>query len=562
MRWKRQVEIEEIQNKLNQLKVIEVLLKDFNFNEAICMSSKERNRKIDDINIKENIANESDLIDNLDKSILKSKILEFLMSTEKNYKNFHDVHVNSQEQNKINCIKGNISVCSTVCSLSICKKIDDNNSVNIPKVPILSVGIPKITSLSKDSNNSKIPNMPVIPNIPNISSVPVIPNIPIIPNIPGIPNIPNIPNILNVTGISNISNIPGIPNIPNIPNIPKIPNASGIINIPTIPGIPKIPTIPNIPGIPGIPNISMGFQQQSKKVEFKPPSDMITKRLNWTGLHKTRIQDSFWISKIKELAKDTSNINNKEENPLTKKIDEELLLELFAESKSKKKDSNDDINQPEKEGKKEVKALEDKRIMNLSIALAKVTISNDDLKKSIFELNKNNSLNIEDIEKIIPMLPTKEDKEQLDKFTGDKEKLSSVEKFVMILLAIPKHKEALEFIKYSYSIEEECLEIKNKLEIFLKCIEDINLSDLFKNLLLMILTIGNYLNFGSRYGSFTSISLSSLNQLETVKAFTNNQFTLLDYLIKNIKIKDPKLITFYKDFDLSKALEVSYYYHG
>jgi diaphanous 2 len=307
--------------------------------------------------------------------------------------------------------------------------------------------------------------------------------------------------------------------------------------------------------------------------QFQPPDDLITKKLNWTAINKNRIKESFWTERLqkekeqfekslgkgKEASIEGSSCPSTLEEKLFRRIDEELLLKHFAESKVKAKKEDSASLLKKEEVKLQKKALEDKRIMSLSIALAKVSISNEALKKVIFSLNENKDLTVEDFDKIYPMLPTKEDKEQLDSFKGDKEKLSAVEKFVVLLLKIPKHKEALEYIKFKMTVADEVDDISSKLSTFYNCFEILATSSQFQSVLLMVLSVGNYLNHGTRNGGCVGFELKSLGVLDSIKSFLDMKFNLLLFLVKNIKTKEPSLLLFHKDLALVEVvLEVTF----
>ena len=69
---------------------------------------------------------------------------------------------------------------------------------------------------------------------------------------------------------------------------------------------------------------------------------------------------------------------------------------------------------------------------------------------------------------------------------------------------------------------------------------------MFLSLLKLTLGIGNYLNADTPRGNCIGFMMNSLLILDAVKG--KEKFTLLDFLIKNIKLKEPNLLTFHKDF--------------
>jgi len=79
---------------------------------------------------------------------------------------------------------------------------------------------------------------------------------------------------------------------------------------------------------------------------------------------------------------------------------------------------------------------------------------------------------------------------------------------------------------------------------------------MFLSILKLVLKIGNYLNAGTSRGNCPGYMINSLLILDTVKG--KDKQTLLDFIIKNVKTKEPQLLYFYKDFlCLDEACDVS-----
>lgn len=64
----------------------------------------------------------------------------------------------------------------------------------------------------------------------------------------------------------------------------------------------------------------------------------------------------------------------------------------------------------------------------------------------------------------------------------------------------------------------------------------------------IILTIGNYLNYGNFVGNATGISISSLNKISDTKANKPNMH-LLHFLVMEVEKHNQELVNFYQDFN-------------
>ena len=69
---------------------------------------------------------------------------------------------------------------------------------------------------------------------------------------------------------------------------------------------------------------------------------------------------------------------------------------------------------------------------------------------------------------------------------------------------------------------------------------------MFLSLLKLTLGIGNYLNADTARGNCGGYTINSLIVMDSVKG--KDKLTLLDFLIMNIKAKEPSLLSFHKDF--------------
>jgi hypothetical protein len=254
---------------------------------------------------------------------------------------------------------------------------------------------------------------------------------------------------------------------------------------------------------------------------------------------KNKISDSFWIKK-----------------KLEAKCDYDGLCKFFCEPKKKEIKSITDDKSKKTDTVQSIKILDDKRLMNLGIVLSKVNFSNDELKQ-IIENFSYDVINLDMLEKVISMAPNSEEIDKLKTYTGDTSLISHGENFCLMLMSIKFFMNKLTFIKLRKTIQIEKTEIIGRLETLKDACISIKESQAFMNILKLILLMGNYLNADSPQGNASGFLLGTLALLESVKSNGKEKYTLLDFLVLNVKSKDNGLITFYKDFeDLDKALQI------
>lgn len=81
-----------------------------------------------------------------------------------------------------------------------------------------------------------------------------------------------------------------------------------------------------------------------------------------------------------------------------------------------------------------------------------------------------------------------------------------------------------------------------------------------KEIITMVLKIGNYLNFGTNKGKAVGFQMELLLQLSNIKSVGKVKISLLEYLIKSIRKNDPSLLKFSNDLvtcDLASKIELT-----
>jgi dishevelled associated activator of morphogenesis len=245
---------------------------------------------------------------------------------------------------------------------------------------------------------------------------------------------------------------------------------------------------------------------------------------------------------------------------ITKKLkvtcDYENLCKNFCEPKKKDLKAADTGTKKTDAPQQIIKILDDKRLMNLGIVLSKVTFTNGELKR-VIENFEYKTISLDMLDKVIQMAPNAEEIDKLKAFTGDTSLISNGENFCLMLLSIKYFANKLQFIKYKKIVEIDKDEIVGRLKTINEACSSIKDSQHFLSLLKLVLYIGNYLNADSAQGNAYGFNISSLNLLDGVKGVGKDKYTLLDFLVVNVKTKEPGLLNFFKDFNsLEEVLQI------
>ena len=329
------------------------------------------------------------------------------------------------------------------------------------------------------------------------------------------------PSFLNDTTV--------MPLIPPIPSVPQVPPP-----IPSIPSIPGGP--PRVPGIPMFPIANNSLIDPTKDLPL-PPKNKNIKKYQWSPIKANTYKGSFW--KEMQEKQDKEKVKNI--------VDYELLEQMFCEAKQ---DSNKNKNNNSNQVKTGVvKLLDDKKLMNIQISLSKVEFTQEKMKDILTTYDQDNIFDIDTIETIISLYPTDEETNLLKNYTGDVSALSPPEQFCYMLISIDNCIKILNFLKFRKNLVNDVRVILISIRILSETLKSINNSMKFKQVLFTIRQIGNYLNHGTANGKALGFSITSLDKLDNIKSYNKDKSSLFDFVVMNIKKKEPELIAFYNEFN-------------
>ena len=332
-----------------------------------------------------------------------------------------------------------------------------------------------------------------------------------------------------MSNLSLLNNTTVMPLIPPIPSVPQVPPP-----IPSIPSIPGGP--PRVPGIPMFPIANNSLIDPTKDLPL-PPKNKNIKKYQWSPIKANTYKGSFW-----------NEMQEKQDKEKVKNIvDYELLEQMFCEAKQ---DSNKNKNNNSNQVKTGVvKLLDDKKLMNIQISLSKVKFTQEEMKDILTTYDQDNIFDIDTIETIISLYPTDEETNLLKNYTGDVSALSPPEQFCYMLISIDNCIKILNFLKFRKNLVNDVRVIVISIRILSETLKSINNSMKFKQVLFTIRQIGNYLNHGTANGKALGFSITSLDKLDNIKSYNKDKSSLFDFVVMNIKKKEPELISFYNEFN-------------
>ncbi|XP_045619895.1 uncharacterized protein [Procambarus clarkii] len=348
--------------------------------------------------------------------------------------------------------------------------------------------------------------------------------------------------------------LPGGP--PPPPPPPPLPPGSGPPPPPPPPGGPPPPPPPpgggpppppGPPRPPGPPGAAARSRQEpaEEKVRLpqmetpKPRSKM--KTFNWNKIPNSKVlaKNNIW-----------SQLARQHQNSPTTALDWEEMEGLFCQqttstpstSPSKtSKDAKDDVEKKKKEPT-EINLLDGKRSLNVNIFLKQFRVSNEEIMEMIRN-GEHSDIGAEKLRGLLKILPEADEMDMLRNFDGDRTKLGSAEKFLMMLLEVPQYKLRIEAMLLKEEFESTMDQIEPSINAFLYAGRDLLANPHLQEVLYMVLVAGNFLNSGGYAGNAAGMKLSSLHKLTDIRA-NKPGMTLLHYVVQQAERRDPELLKF------------------
>ncbi|KAL3126371.1 FH2 domain containing protein [Cryptosporidium hominis] len=316
-------------------------------------------------------------------------------------------------------------------------------------------------------------------------------------------------------------------------------------------------------GPPGAsdPEISGGLKLAEMDFGPSPPLGFEPKRLHWSVIPPNKIVGTIWEDihiKMKENSQDAKDCNENDPNEL--KFDMDSILEQFFEDKSAlmqkiTMDCNNNASATSGGSKKFRMVLDSKRSQNIEIALKALQLfdsSNElDLSpiKDMLGYTRQSliggidaflkGVSKERLKILLDLYPTPDEIQLLNSIKDEGEKsalpLRSSEFFMINILGLNRFKIRAQCVLAMKAFEEEyqsCLERLIKLEDAAVHIRSsLEKGGVLRQILKLILKIGNFLNHGTSRGKSCGFRFHSIELLKNVKS-NNSKSNLLKYISK------------------------------
>ncbi|KAJ3334966.1 Dishevelled associated activator of morphogenesis 2 [Gonapodya sp. JEL0774] len=327
------------------------------------------------------------------------------------------------------------------------------------------------------------------------------------------------------------SGMPPPPPSPMTPGIPPPPPPSPMSPGGGPPGPPPPPGAPPPPPGPGM----LRAAPVLKKLQI-PTSARPMKALNWTKLTPAQVSTTIWNGLTDEDAKLVDSLG------LVWKTEFE---DLFSAKEMA----------PAVQGIKGVKTedtapksvvinvLDPKRAQNINIALRSLKLNWEQIKSAVVEVDET-VLTKDAVTSLLPTIPNDEDIALVKEVASERQNLGNAERYTLEMSEIPGFGGRLRALAFKNGYEEIAADVRRQLESLESALRDLKDGKRWKELLKIILALGNYMNGGNRGGAHGFRISSILKLADTKSTLNGRRYTLLHYLVDLLEKNFVNVLTF------------------
>ncbi|CAO3653877.1 unnamed protein product [Mucor hiemalis] len=312
-------------------------------------------------------------------------------------------------------------------------------------------------------------------------------------------------------------------------------------------GAPPPPPPPMLGHIlpPGPPTLPTSAQQQVHQSKQK------LKFVEWEKIHRRQLGDTIW-DHLNETEEEEEESEEEELDESQHLFDNQSLVSKLSRAdvfsaieKTFAQKPAVDLSKRKRKIPAVVELLDSRKAYNMSIFLTS-------LPKE-FELTKfphyvsTMALCISEehvLENLIKFAPDLDEIGKLKKYTESQDvaNLSDPDKLSLQMLKVPQYKQRIMCLLFKNTFWDKVERIEKEMNAILAASVGLLTGKKFKQLLQMILVLGNYMNGNTNRGGAFGIKISSINKIVDTKGATST--TLLHFLVDTVETSFPKVLGF------------------
>ncbi|XP_040585536.1 disheveled-associated activator of morphogenesis 2 isoform X2 [Mesocricetus auratus] len=206
---------------------------------------------------------------------------------------------------------------------------------------------------------------------------------------------------------------------------------------------------------------------------------------------------------------------------------------------------------------KELSVIDGRRAQNCIILLSKLKLSNEEIRQAILRMDEQEDLAKDMLEQLLKFIPEKSDIDLLEEHKHEIERMARADRFLYEMSRIDHYQQRLQALFFKKKFQERLAEAKPKVEAILLASRELTLSKRLKQMLEVVLAIGNFMNKGQRGGAY-GFRVASLNKIADTKSSIDRNISLLHYLIMILEKHFPDILNMPSELrHLSEAAKVN-----
>uniref|UniRef100_A0A8D2ARM1 Dishevelled associated activator of morphosis 2 n=1 Tax=Sciurus vulgaris TaxID=55149 RepID=A0A8D2ARM1_SCIVU len=190
---------------------------------------------------------------------------------------------------------------------------------------------------------------------------------------------------------------------------------------------------------------------------------------------------------------------------------------------------------------KELSVIDGRRAQNCIILLSKLKLSNEEIRQAILKMDEQEDLAKDMLEQLLKFVPEKSDVDLLEEHKHELERMARADRFLYEMSRIDHYQQRLQALFFKKKFQDRLAEAKPKVEAILLASRELIRSKRLKQMLEVVLAIGNFMNKGQRGGAY-GFRVASLNKIADTKSSIDRNISLLHYLIMILEKHFPDIL--------------------
>ncbi|MEQ2308153.1 Disheveled-associated activator of morphogenesis 1, partial [Ameca splendens] len=195
---------------------------------------------------------------------------------------------------------------------------------------------------------------------------------------------------------------------------------------------------------------------------------------------------------------------------------------------------------------KELSVIDGRRAHNCNILLSRLKMTNEEISQAVLSMDDQEELPKDMLEQLLRFVPEKSDVDLLEEHKHELDRMARADRFLYDMSRINHYQQRLQTLHFKKKFTDRMAEVKPKIRALSLASTEVVQSQALRQLLQVVLALGNYMNKGQR-GNAYGFKVSSLNKMVDTKSSNDRNITLLHYMITVLEKKFPAATSFSKD---------------